>query len=69
MSAKLQTFGAPFRSDQIGLSELGRNDAARLGDLPSTAMALFNRRGGNPEESGERLVELEDQKDRARHRE
>jgi anti-sigma factor RsiW len=36
----LQPFGTPFRSDQIGLSELGRNDAARLRDLPSTAMAL-----------------------------
>jgi hypothetical protein len=61
----LQTFGTPFRSDQIGLSELGRNDAAQLGDLPSTAMALSI----GAEESGERLVELEDQKDRARHRE
>jgi hypothetical protein len=40
VSAKLQTFGTPFRSDQIGLSELGRNDASQLGDLPSTAMAL-----------------------------
>jgi hypothetical protein len=40
VSAKLQTFGTPFRSDQIGLSELGRNDAGRLRDLPSTAMAL-----------------------------
>jgi hypothetical protein len=40
VSAKLQTFGTPFRSDQIGLSELRRNDAAQLGDLPSTAMAL-----------------------------
>jgi hypothetical protein len=40
VSAKLQTFGTPFRSDQIGLSELGRNDAAQLGDLPSTTMGL-----------------------------
>jgi hypothetical protein len=55
MSAKLQTFGTPFRSDQIGPSELGRKDAAQLGDLPSTAMAL-SIGAEHPEESGERLV-------------